>query len=100
MFGRGRGRALGFEDEENRNVPTRVAALGAGMAVADIALGGDPEEEDSWSVVMMRGGGIVGESLYRWGVVRALDGFDDVQDPGAQDADIPSEGLSVAAWPL
>ena len=94
MFGRGRHGSLGLEDEEGRNLPTRVAALAAGMAMADMGLGGDPDEEESWSVVMMGSGGIVGERLYRWGHLCVTNGV----DPRVEE--VPSEGSPVAAWPL
>ena len=96
MFGKGGNRALGLEDEEDHALPTRVAALPKGSAVADMALGGDPDDDGglSWSVVTMRGGGIVGESLYRWGLLRAFNGV----DPDEEEA--PHEGSSVVAWPL
>ena len=91
MFGKGVNRALGLEDEECHALPTRVAALPKGVALVDMALGGDPDDGSSWSVVTMRGGGIVGESLYRWGVLNVV-------DPDEEEA--PHEGSSVVAWPL
>ena len=94
MFGKGENRSLGLEDEDNRYLPTRVKALGTGMAVAGMAMGGDPDAEESWSVVMMRGGGIVGESLYRWGSLHSLNGVDEEEE------EVPHEGSSVAAWSL
>ena len=96
MFGMGDDRALGLEDEEDSTLPTRVEALPKGMAVADMALGGDPDDGLSWSVVMMGGGGIVSGSLYRWGVLQALDGVG--IDPMPEEEEVPPEGSSVVAW--
>ena len=96
MFGRRGNRSLGLDDEEDHALPTRVAALDTGMAVADMALGGDPDEGQSWSVVMMRGGGIVGESLYRWGSLHDLNGL--VPEP--EEEEEPAEASSVAVWSL
>ena len=75
MFGWGWNRALGLEDQGNHSLPTRVTALPTGRAVVDLALGGDPDIRQAWSVVMMRGGG-AGESLHRWGCLSALNGED------------------------
>ena len=92
MFGRGRNRALGLEDEEDHSLPTRVAALPTGRAVVDLALGGDPDARTAWSVVTMRGGG-AGESLHRWGCVSALNG----EDP-EEEGEVPSAVEACLAW--
>ena len=98
MFGCGENRALGLADEENHCLPTRVEALPTSMALTDMALGGDPDgdfgEKSGWSVVMMKGGGIVGGSLYRWGLLGVFNGVDPVDDGGL------SEGSPVVAWLL
>ena len=88
IFGQGRNGALGLEDEEDHSLPTRVTALPTGRAVVDLALGGDPDNREAWSVVMMRGGG-AGESLHRWGNLFALNG------ESWAEAEIPS---AVEAW--
>ena len=82
MFGQGANRALGLEDEEIHALPTRVMALAAGMAAADMTIGGNANEHESWSVVIMRGGGIVGESRYRWGYPYALNGDEETHISG------------------
>ena len=100
MFGIGGNRSLGLEDEENRNLPTRLAALGTGMAVVGMALGGDPDADDEragWSVVSMGGSGIVGECLYRWSNHCVLDGVDPEQEEALY---YSVDCSSVAAWPL
>ena len=67
------------------------------MAVADIALSGDPEKLKSWSWSLMIGGdGTVGGSLYRWGLrlQHALDG-----SPTKAEEETP-KGSSMVAWSL
>ena len=96
MFGRGQRRALGLEDEENRNLPTRVAALGTGVPVADMAIGGDSIDAEGWSVIAIKGGGILGESLYRWGYLHYLNGV----NPEEEVVEGATEGSSVVVWPL
>ena len=83
-------------------MPTRVAALGTGRAVADLALRGNPADAGySWSVVQMGGGGIEGESLYRWGLLYVLNGVEPMEEGGLGRLQlIPGcEGSPVEAWP-
>ena len=100
MFGSGANHALGLEDEEGHALPTRVAALPTGTAVADLALGGEPEEGWGWSVVMVVGGGVPGESLYRWGYLYPLNGVEPEEEEDDDGEAVPAEGSRVAAWPL
>ena len=97
MFGWGDNRALGLEDEEDRNLPTRVAALPTpytGAILLDLALGGEPGK--AWSVAAMKGG-VAGPCLYRWGCLHWLNGG----DPGSQDGDAGiGQPVSRAPWAM